>query len=104
MSMPKNRENIIDNSQSMMMKDNAQTKYYEIPYYNVMDLLKRLVHKDDSLHTCYNENQHLKMLMGQNKSLVNHDNDLQCTIAEAQGNLHANNEMHQQIKLKHDEL
>ena len=67
MNVLKNNENITANSQSMMMKAHAQTKYHETPHSNAMDSLKRLVHKDDLLHSCYNENQHLKMLVGQNK-------------------------------------
>ena len=49
-----------------MTQSIQQCHYSEVPHFKVLDLLKRLMYKDDVLQCCYNENHHLKTLMHQN--------------------------------------
>ena len=39
-----------------MTQENDKIRFNEVPCYNVLCLLKRLVHKDDTLQWYYNEN------------------------------------------------
>ena len=74
-----------------MTQSIQQHHYSEVPHFKALDLLKRLVHKDYVLQCYYNENQHLKMLMQQNKTLVNCNQHLKHTITDAQVSLCVNN-------------
>ena len=75
-----------------------------------MDLLKRLIHKGDTLQFYYNENLHLKMMIEQHQTLFKHNElpkcstDTQCTITDDRGNLCVNNVMCQQMKKNQEEL
>ena len=51
--------------QAQMTQNFQQHQQSEVPHFKVFDLLKRLACKDDVLQHCYNENQHLKMMMHQ---------------------------------------
>ena len=48
-----------------MIQTNQVNQQSEAPHFKVIDLFKRLVYKDDVTQYYYNENQHLKMLLGQ---------------------------------------
>lgn len=89
-------------NQSGMMQTNVNAKYSEAPYYNVLDLLKRLLCKDDLLQFYCNENQHLKMWMQQNTTCydINENYDQngyvkQCTIKDEKGNVHVRQQEYQ---------
>ena len=63
---PKHGENLSKlTKKSTMTQEHQQSQHPEMQHYNVINLFKRLAHKEDLLHLCYNENQNLKMLMGQ---------------------------------------
>ena len=56
---------------SMMIQGNQHNQCSEVPHFKVLDLFKRLMHKDDLLQCYYYENQHLKMLMNKKEACQN---------------------------------
>ena len=83
--------NTVLENQSTMMQ--MKQKCNEAPHCNVLDFLKRLLHKDDLLQWHHSENQHLKTLIQQNTMGCNtHENVdqsrdcMQHAIKDGQGN------------------
>lgn len=87
-------------NKSTMIPANQHAQHAEALHYNTLDLCKRLMHKNDLLRACHDENRHLKMMTQQNTLQIVCSNGTQFKMTKNMGNLHVNNDEHQQLKVK----